>query len=494
MNMQKRTALLLAVLMLSGMLAACGEAEAPQTKPAETTAEPVTADETTEAVLSDGLPEADMDGFAFSVYNNSKEKMTWTNTTLDVEQMDGDVLNDAIYLRNRTMEERFNFVMKVKSEGNQISSSEIAAEVMAGDSSFDVWFPRDYHVPQSIPYLQPLENLPYIDLDAEWWFPQASEVFKFNGETYSATSYFSLSPISRAAGFVFNEDMYENIGAEKTPYEYVRSDTWTLETLYGVCRLGYADLNGNGETDDGDRFGLASSWKEIYARFINGSGIRFIEKHGDGYPEFTLPSNEGAVTKMMRIFELFNDSMVYRNKNTNMDTAPPQTIGDSTALFALGHPNNMGGTYRAVEMNVGFVPCPKYDENQERYYCTTWAGELLCILKTLPDDRLENVSVILEALSFDSAKEDGVMTIYKEVMMKGKYASNKNCEEMFDIVLDSLSFDFGIIAWEAQIVNPMIKSIYASGEGSVASTLASMTPSINGYIGELIENIEGNAA
>ena len=106
MNMQKRTALLLAVLMLSGMLAACGEAEAPQTKPAETTAEPVTADETTEAVLSDGLPDTDMDGFVFSVYNNSKEKMTWTNTTLDVEQMDGDVLNDAIYLRNRTMEER----------------------------------------------------------------------------------------------------------------------------------------------------------------------------------------------------------------------------------------------------------------------------------------------------------------------------------------------------------------------------------------------------
>ena len=494
MNHQKITALFLSLLMLAGLFCSCGEEQKPQDKPAETTAAAEVTTEAAETVLTDGLPEVDMDGFVFSVYNNSKEKMTWTNTTLDVEQMDGDVLNDAIYLRNRAMEERFNFVMKVKSEGNQIKASEVAAEVMAGDSNFDLWFPRDYNVPQSIPYLRPLENLPYIDLEAEWWFPQASEVFKFNGQTYGGTSYYSLSPISRAAGFVFNEDMYENIGAEKTPYEYVRSDTWTLERLHDIAKLCYADLNGNNEMDDGDRFALASSWKEIYARFINGSGICFIEKHGDGYPEFTLESDEAAVTKMLHIFELFNDPSIYRNKNTNMDTAPTQTIADGTALFALGHPNNMGGLYRTVEMNVGFVPCPKYDEKQERYYCTTWAGELMCILKTLPDDRLENVSIILEALSFDSAKEDGVMTIYKEVMMKGKYASNKNCEEMFDIVLDSLSFDFGIIAWEAQIINPMIKSIYASGEGNVVSTLASMSPSINGYIDELIANIEGNAA
>ena len=84
------------------------------------------------------------------------------------------------------------------------------------------------------------------------------------------------------------------------------------------------------------------------------------------------------------------------------------------------------------------------------------------------------------------------MTIYKEVMMKGKYATNPDCEEMFDIVLDSLSFDFGIIAWEAEIVNPLIKKIYASGEGNVASVLTSMSPTINGYITELIENIEEN--
>jgi len=230
--------------------------------------------------------------------------------------------------------------------------------------------------------------------------------------------------------------------------------------------------NGNGDTviDDNDRRGLGSSWKETRVRFINGSGVKFIEKNGDSYPEFTLPENETAINKMMRIFELSNDKDIYDNQIVNMDNAAPCTIQNGKALFAIGNPNTMGTTYRTVDMNVGFVPCPKYDENQDRYYASTWGGEMMLLLKTLPDDRLENMSIILEALSYDSAKDDGVMEIYKEIMMKGKYAINENCMEMFDIVLDSISFDFGVIAWEGTVINPLIKDIYASREGNVAST------------------------
>lgn len=38
--------------------------------------------------------------------------------------------------------------------------------------------------------------------------------------------------------------------------------------------------------------------------------------------------------------------------------------------------------------------------------------------------------------------------------MKGKSARDLESEEMFDIVLDSMSFDFGLIAWEGDVVNP----------------------------------------
>lgn len=49
-----------------------------------------------------------MDGFVFSVYHNNPTQMTWTNLTLDVAEPNGEVLNDAIYNRNRKIEDRFN--------------------------------------------------------------------------------------------------------------------------------------------------------------------------------------------------------------------------------------------------------------------------------------------------------------------------------------------------------------------------------------------------
>lgn len=448
-----------------------------------------------ETKLTDGLPETDMNGFTFRIYHCSGSQMTWTNLTIDAAEQTGEVLNDAIYERNRGIEERFNYKMEVTeyTADQRIEASQIRAEVTAGDSNYDLWMTRDYEITKSLSYLRPFGDLPHVDLDARWWFPQASESFKFKGVNYAVSSYFSLSPVSRAGGFVFNEDLYAELNLPKTPYDYVRENKWTLDTFRTVAKAGCADLNGDGVMDDSDRFGFGSSWKEIWARFIIGSGVSFIEKKGDDYPEFNIAKDEAAVSKLIRIFELFNDPNLYRNPNTNMDTAAAATIKNGTALFALGHPNNMGGMYREAEMNVGFVPCPKYDEDQDRYYSPTWAAELMILLKTFPDDRLENVSIILEALSFDSAKPGGVMETYREVMMKGKYASNPNCSEMFDVVLDGMTFDFAVIAYEAELFNPLIKEIYASREGNVASTLAKYAPIVQKELDTLIESIEKNA-
>ena len=152
----------------------------------------------------------------------------------------------------------------------------------------------------------------------------------------------------------------------------------------------------------------------------------------------------------------------------------------------------MSVTYRELDANIGFVPCPKYDSEQERYYSPTYAGEMMAILKTLPDERLENVSAILEALSFSGMHD--VLPIYREVTMKGKSARDLESEEMFDIVLDSMSFDFGLIAWEGDVVNPIIMGIYASGNGDVVSTFAKLSNKINGVVDKLVESIEAEQA
>ena len=153
-----------------------------------------------------------MDGFVLSIYHNDQEQMFWTNLLLDAESEAGEALNDAVYLRNRAVEDRFNCKIETTEfNGFPFSSSEISKEVMAGDSTYDVWFPRDDDLADSIPYIRPLNDLPYVNLSAEWWFPNASSVLVFGDKQYSATSAFSLSMIARAGALAFNKDMYENI-------------------------------------------------------------------------------------------------------------------------------------------------------------------------------------------------------------------------------------------------------------------------------------------
>ena len=481
------------LLLLAAMLVSCGSgASEDKDTSADTQTDSASDIETSAAELTDNLPDIDMDGFVLSIYHNDQEQMFWTNLLLDAESEAGEALNDAVYLRNRAVEDRFNCKIETTEfNGFQLSSSEISKEVMAGDSTYDVWFPRDYNVTGSIPYIRPLNDLPYVNLSADWWFPNASSVFVFGDKQYSATSAFSLSMIARAGALAFNKDMYENIGAEKTPYEYVRDNEWTLDTLASVCKLAYRDLNGNAEMDKDDCYGISGWPKELYARFINGSGVRFISTDENGYPSFDLPKDQTAINKLMHIYDLFSDKAVYNNPDSiKKKTAEIDSLGvlkDNTTLFDYTNPHLMDTECRHYDVNVGFVVSPKYDSEQENYYSTTWAAETMVILKTLPDERLENVSAILEALSFGGYKD--VVPVYREKTMKGKSAQDVESEEMFDVVLDSMIFDFGLITVEGPVVNPIIAGIYASNDGNVVSTLAKLEGKINGVIEDLNENL-----
>ena len=142
---------------------------------------------------------------------------------------------------------------------------------------------------------------------------------------------------------------------------------------------------------------------------------------------------------------------------------------------------------RSYDIDIGFLPCPKYDEDQEHYYAPSFGAEISVLLKTLPEERYENVGILLEALAFDTNKN--LIPEYKEVLLKTKYARDNESEDMIDIVVNSVSFEFGLNAWQDIVANPLVKDIFVSGEANVASTLATMENSVNNAIDNLKENL-----
>lgn len=482
------TLMLASALILSAV--SCGSDSKGNDETTTSDAGTTAADETTAPEETDGLPEKDMDGFELRINHFDGTWLSWAMTTLDAESETGDRLNDAIYMRNRNMEDRYNCKISVTGQ-ETIWNKDIQAEVMAGDNNYDVWFMYDIDIMGAIEYLMPWEELPYIKLGEEWWNPMATEVFELGGKTYAAAGNYSLSVLSRASGFAFNKTVFEQSNPDEDVYSLARDGKWTVDKMASFAKNAYSDLNGNSEMDDDDRYGISGSWKETMNRLMLGSGIQYISKDENDLPVFKLPTDENSINKILHIFDLVSDGQIYRNTGKVMDTTGDGLVesyfeGGKVMFYAA----NMFSLeqMRDFDIEMGFLPCPKYDEAQETYYAPSFGSEISVLLKTLPEDRKENVGILLEALAYDTNKS--IIPEYKEVLLKTKYARDNESEEMIDIIVNSVSFEFGLNAWQGEVANPLVQKIFVSKNGNVASALAAMQKSVDAQIEKLVEKLE----
>lgn len=91
-----------------------------------------TSDTTTEESMP-VLPERDFGGYEFTFLNIDK---AYTYRSVVSEEQTGEPMNDAIYLRNRKVEDRYNIRIKEIDSGNP--QQDFTKSVAAGDNNFDI--------------------------------------------------------------------------------------------------------------------------------------------------------------------------------------------------------------------------------------------------------------------------------------------------------------------------------------------------------------------
>ena len=488
--MKRLTAVLLLLSILAGTFAGCSDNSANSDEtPADVTApsaEEVIEEEETE--LTDGLPDTNMGGFELNILHHSQEWLAWANNVLEAEEQTGEILNDAIYNRTDVLQERFNAKILTETR-SQVGADVISQLAMSGDTSYDLCMMYDLWITGAIQYLADMQALPYISLDEAWWNPYASSIFVIGGQQYAASGNFSLSVLSRAGGYAFNQNIVNELNLT-SPYEYVKNNEWTVDNMYKMADAANMDINGDGQTTNDDQFGIESSVKEHFLRMLFGSEIALITQDETGFPVFNLPIDEVAVTKMQHILDLSGNGGWYNTTSTNVDSSDAMvggTFKNGRCLFVTSNPHSLS-SIRDYEFNVGFVPVPKYDENQERYYAPSFGAELSILPKSYDMANAENIGMLLEAMAFYT--QQNIVPQYTETLVKSKYARDAESAEMLSICFDSIYFDFGINAWQEQVAAKLLKGSFVGLAGNFGSVLKGMQKSVDAEIKKLVKQIE----
>jgi len=487
--MKKTLSFILALLTSASLLASCsgGDTSAETTAAETTSAAETTAPETTLYMPDDLADDLDFNGAEVHTFG-------WEGSTsveFDVEQQDGDVVNDAIYERNRKVEERLNvdltFTLIPGANAQRADwVNAVSNSIMAGDGANDI--AAGYSMCgaslAAARMLIDLTSLDHIDFEKPWWPSSLTEAAICDGKLYFASGDISTNMIHYLYGVFFNKEMAEAYGINDI-YSMVRDGSWTIDKMAEISASVYNDLNGNGTKDAADRFGFMTH-RTFSDNFYYAAGLRVTEIGSDGLPEISDDYKGEKVHSLLeQLVGYFGQNSWYLSNDyeeaRNIFLEERALFYLTEVLFATTH-------LRASEVDYGIIPTPKGSEAQEEYRTVT---SFPYTLYGVPIDAKDPdmSAAVLECMASESYRT--VSPALFETALKVKYASDDDTSEMYDIIRESVLFDFGRIfndnlgaqTWA------MFRGALANNNTDWMSVYASAEKSLEAQFDKVIESL-----
>ena len=396
------------------------------------------------------------------------------------EEQNAELMNDAIYKRNLAIEEKYNVkIRSIASSSSNVATiaDDIRISYDAGEVLFDAAFAsvNDSATLYSNGYLVDLKTVPNLNLDKSWWDQRAIEGLSIGGKLFSAVGDITPWSYPMTGTVIVNNELIKQYMLEN-PYELVKNNNWTFDKFYELSLAVSEDLNGNGAMDENDRYGGLLAREKFFIMFIAG-GNNFVKKDADDLPYVTI-YNERSLQVAQKIFDILTDrnatyimeyysldpfgGQKYANPFEEMIRTP---FRNGQGLFIQDWLGAVIG-FRDLETDIGILPLPKYDSNQDEYYCmvsTFWASNIV-IPKS--NEKLDETGFIIEALCAESTNT--LRPAFYEYTLTAKMLRDEESIDMLDIIFNSRVYDIGIINNWGNMVN-MFAEIFDSGTFNFAS-------------------------
>ncbi len=439
MKQTRLFAFFLASLLVTSAATACGGDD---TSTIDTTANTTGTVAETEPVeedifsarlkVADELPEKDFGGRVFRIANDGHVG--------SFAEQDGDVVNDAIYLRNLTVSERFGVTFEdINNANGDGTKAYVSKSINAGEDAFDLVITHSITAGDLAleDYYLNWYDVPYINFEKPWWAVTTRENLTYDGVCPLAIGDFALMSYGQTVCMYFNKQLVENYDLEN-PYDIVRAGEWTYEKLISMTKDIYEDKNLNGQMDVEDLYGVTLDAKNranmFYWAFDN---PLMATENGELKVVYRTEKLTEFVTALCNDFYTNNGCCV----NTEFKEVALPSFTAGNAVFQFGMFRDASWT-RDMEDDFGILPLPKWTVDQKNYYTYSSGSAPVLAVPTTASD-LEFIGVITEALNAESYKQ--VVPVYYETALKDKYARDKETLEMIDLVMQGRVVDMGFI-------------------------------------------------
>lgn len=498
--MKKLLALLLAGLMCSSVLVSCGtdEKDNAQTTGKEATTNEDFAEETAQvdSYLAELASQHNFDGSTFTYIGAEGQ-------TAENDEETGNIENDALYKRQRELEELFgidweSIVPEDTGEVTQYTGTVeyVRTAVMAGTKSYDLVQGSIVATLQPIfneDCLESVSDFTVLDLEADWWPSTLSETHSIAGQLYLLNGPIMTTYYTDASAVLVNKAVADNYNIE-IPYDSVKDGTWTFDKMFEIASAVPANTTGSGQYRYGEPNGLA-------ILFANGITVTKFDEDGVPYVESPLPT---ALSDLCDRFSvILGDStqtaqVIYDRGETVEEKYGAESVEDmfidGDILFSF-KATSSAVAFREKDVEFGILPMPKGSASQSQYYsyASNWNTRFCAVPRCTRD--LEVTDVIVEALAAVSLKY--IKPAYYDKLLKGRSTHDTDSREMLDIIFETKIYDIVDIYTDCDInrsgelVRNLEKAIMYDSS-SLASTYSSDVKIASLKIGRIVRMINSS--
>ena len=443
----------------------------------------------------DPLAQLAVEDFGNYVFNILTPSRTWAIVNMTATDITGDTIQDTIYERQITIEER----LKIKLQ-ETISTSDVTQKLMemamqSGEDAYDLGLVQTYNALKMYNqnYVYDQTELDSIDLSNPWWEQSFNKDVNIGDKRYITFGNANLIYYSSFYIFCFNKSMIENHGMEN-PYDLVSSNKWTYDKVYEMMKTASVDNGADGVYTPGeDTLGLTGHINHS-RNLILSSGTSITTRDQDGFPVYNGLSDKfiSAFTKFTEYF-ITSPYCAITGATPNRYTGYSSTGGvanyiqvflDGQSLFLTTGTNEVT-TLRNTETEYGIVVVPKYEEAQANYVTPVYsATEGFVIPMNAPDP--ERTALILEtlgALSYNNLVDKHIGTV-----LHYKVANDPTAIENINMAYASGAIDNAMANNFGTCTN-ILNNLNVYGSTNVASTFKAIEKKLISDIEDAVTNL-----